>query len=383
MTGTFGVPQRLEATHGFFEDFARLNGYVADKVVATLRLVKGHGPYHPSLHTRKIAGNPNPRFRFMNVDDQYRLVAVLEGDAVLFEMVGNHDETLRRGERATLSEYEERLNADPETLHGRRPGRPKEAPVVAETPTLFDDQPVTLQQILAEPELMSDLITGDLFGALEGYRDGTIEDWMVFLSPLQHRAVARSYSGPARVTGGPGTGKTVVALHRAADFARMSGRSKAVLLTSFVRNVPETLDGLFGRLAPDARDAITCRHLHDLALGIIRNRDVQVNPDWNAAKARFDRCFIENHPRAARLRGAGFDPAYLWQEVTRVIEGRGASDLESYLALARHGRKRPMQADTRRLVWELYTDYREACDRMSPPLADPERVLIYPPVGGR
>lgn len=377
MTGTFGVPQRLEATHGFFEDFARLDGsYVADKVVATLRLIRDHGPYHPSLHTRKIAGNPNARFRFMNVDDQYRIVAVLEGDAVLFEMVGNHDETLKRGERATLTEYEERLNANPEMLRGRRPGRLKESPAVTpEAPTLFGEQPVTLQQILAAPELMSDLITGDLFGALEGYRDGTIEDWMIFLSPLQRRAVVRSIDGPARVTGGPGTGKTVVALHRAAEFARRAGRSKAILMTSFVRNIPETLEGLFARLAPDAREAMTFRHLHDLALDIIRNRDVVVNADWNAARARFDRCFVDNHDRASRLRWAGFDAGYLWQEVTRVIEGRGVSDLETYLALARYGRKRPMQAGTRRLVWELFCDYREACDRMSPPLVDPERVL--------
>jgi superfamily I DNA/RNA helicase len=34
-----------------------------------------------------------------------------------------------------------------------------------------------------------------------------------------------------------------------------------------------------------------------------------------------------------------------------------------------------MPTETRRLVWELYQEYREACDRMSPPVADPERVL--------
>jgi len=375
MSAAFGTPRQLLASHTFFEDFDGLDGAVATKVIATLRLIEEQGPYHASLHTRKIEGNPNPRFRFMKVDHQYRIVAILEGDAVLFEMVGNHDETLKRGARATLHQYEERLTADPETLRGRRPACARAVPEVTEAPTLFGEQPVTLQQILAEPELVSDLITGDLFGALEGYRDGTIEDWMTFLSPLQHRAVARSLNGPARVTGGPGTGKTVVALHRAAGFARAAGRSKAVLMTSFVRNIPETLEGLFARLAPDATNAVTFRHLHDLALDILRNRDVQLNPDWNAARARFDRCFGENAGRAARLRSAGFDLPYLWQEVTRVIEGRGVPDLATYLSLARHGRKRAIQPETRRLVWDLYADYRTVCDRLSPPLADPERVL--------
>ena len=375
MTGAIGVARRLECSYRFCEDFRGLDASVADKVLTALRMVAAQGAYHPSLHTRKIAGNPDGRFRFMNVDDQYRMVAALEGDTILFEMVGNHDETLKRGARASLREYEDRLTADPETLLGRRASRETEKSAPEPAPTLFGDQPVTLQQILAEPEQVSDLITGDLFGALEGYRDGKIEDWMIFLSPLQRRAVSRTMNGPARVTGGPGTGKTVVALHRAAEFARASARSKSVLMTSFVRNIPETLEGLFERLAPDARDAATFRHLHDLALDILRNREIPVNPDWNAARARFDRCFADDPGRAARLRAAGFDPGYLWQEVTRVIEGRGVKDEASYLALARYGRKRAMQPETRRVVWALYSDYREACDRLSPPLADPEWAL--------
>ena len=38
--------------------------------------------------------------------------------------------------------------------------------------------------------------------------------WHVFLHPTQRRMVERDYNGPARVSGGPGTGKTIVALHR-------------------------------------------------------------------------------------------------------------------------------------------------------------------------
>jgi superfamily I DNA/RNA helicase len=311
----------------------------------------------------------------MNVDDQYRIVAVLEGDAVLFEMVGNHDDTLKRGARATLREYERRLTADPETLLGRRSSREVEVLAPEPAPTLFGEQPPALQQLLDEPERMSDLMMGDLFGALRGYADGTIEDWMIFLSPLQRRAVSRAVNGPARVNGGPGTGKTVVGLHRAAGFARDAQRSKAVLVTSFVKNIPETLEGLFGRLAPDATDRVTFRHLHELAVDLIEHRRVPANPDWNAARARFDRVMADDPSRAGRLRAAGFDVNYLWQEVTRVIQGRGITELDAYLALERYGRRRAMQPETRRLVWGVYEQYREACERLPTPLADPERVL--------
>ncbi len=47
-----------------------------------------------------------------------------------------------------------------------------------------------------------------------------IEDWMIFLHPDQRALVERHFNGPARVRGSAGTGKTVVALHRAAALAK-------------------------------------------------------------------------------------------------------------------------------------------------------------------
>lgn len=366
-----GGRARLWYSYRFYEDYRDLDSMIARKTSNALDLVRTQGAYHASLHTRKVAGNPDGRMRLMNVDDQFRIVAALEGDDILFLHVGNHDETLDRAARTTLREAEDRLRIDPETYVRPRSTKPA---VRANEPTLFEAAP-TIQSLVADTEKVADIITGDLFGALDGYRDGTIEDWMIFLSPLQARAVQRALSGPSRVTGGPGTGKTVVALHRAADLARTAPRGTRVLMTSFVRNIPETLDGLFDRLAPELHDRLAFRHIHDLALDILRNRDVRVNPDWNAARARFDRCYGGEPARRNRLRATGFDAGYVWQEVTRVIEGRGVRSLDDYLCLPRHGRRRAMQEPIRRLVWGLYEDYREACRNTSPPLASPEAVI--------
>ena len=63
--------------------------------------------------------------------------------------------------------------------------------------------------------------------------------WRVYLHPSQRRIAEATFSGPARVTGGPGTGKTIVALHRAHNLAkRGAGR---VLLTTFTTNLAEAL----------------------------------------------------------------------------------------------------------------------------------------------
>jgi hypothetical protein len=79
-----GAPaQNLWFSRRFYDDYATLAPSIATKVRAATRFVREQGPYYPSLHTRVIEGNGDGRFRFMNVDDQYRMVAVLEGRDVL------------------------------------------------------------------------------------------------------------------------------------------------------------------------------------------------------------------------------------------------------------------------------------------------------------
>ena len=66
------------------------------------------------------------------------------------------------------------------------------------------------------------------------------EKWAVFLHPAQRELVERSYSGPARVSGSAGTGKTVVALHRAVFLARENPGAR-VLLTTFSDTLANSL----------------------------------------------------------------------------------------------------------------------------------------------
>ena len=80
--------------------------------------------------------------------------------------------------------------------------------------------------------------------------------WTIFLHPAQRAFAERSFSGPARVVGSAGTGKTVVALHRAARLAREGGR---VLLATFSETLITDLTAKTDRLAGGAawRDRIT------------------------------------------------------------------------------------------------------------------------------
>jgi superfamily I DNA and RNA helicase len=66
------------------------------------------------------------------------------------------------------------------------------------------------------------------------------EQWTVFLHPSQQEVVERTFAGPTKVAGSAGTGKTVVAIHRAARLAR-SGPDTRVLLTTFSRPLANAL----------------------------------------------------------------------------------------------------------------------------------------------
>ena len=93
------------------------------------------------------------------------------------------------------------------------------------------------------------------------------EKWTIFLHPAQLGLVERNYNGPARVSGSAGTGKTVVALHRAAFLAK-SNPDARILLTTFSDALANLLRAKFqllvhqevqpnGRIMVDSLDAVS------------------------------------------------------------------------------------------------------------------------------
>lgn len=192
---------------------------------------------------------------------------------------------------------------------------------------------------------------------LEGLRRAPIEEWMAFLDPEQARLVRRSFGGPSRVRGAAGTGKTVVALHRAAYLARVTGGP--VLVTTFVRTLPVVLATLLRRMAPDVVDRVEFRSVHAFAAGVLDERGTRLEVDAELASRLFDEVW-HRHGLEGVL--GGIDPAarYWYEEVSAVIKGRGLTRFEQYAGLARHGRRRALTVEHRAAVWELYVAYEDA-----------------------
>jgi hypothetical protein len=188
----------------------------------------------------------------------------------------------------------------------------------------------------------------------EGLRRAPIEEWMAFLHPEQARIVRRTFTGPGRIRGAAGTGKTVVALHRAAHIARTTGGR--VLVTTYVRTLPKVMEALMARLAPDVADRIDFRSVHGFAYDVLTSRRGPIAIEAESA----DRLFKDLWDREGKDGPLGKidpTPGYWQDEIRYVLKGRGLTDFHEYATLPRLGRFRPLNAEQRALVWNLYRDY--------------------------
>jgi hypothetical protein len=198
-----------------------------------------------------------------------------------------------------------------------------------------------------------------------------IEDWMVYLDPSQDSLVARSWSGPARIRGAAGTGKTVVALHRARWLARAGRR---VLFTTYVRSLPEIYQEVFCRFAPAERGGVEFANVHRWAAGFLHRNNVHLTVDVRSVDAVFKRACDEVLAAEGPLRRAGLTRSYLRQELDWLIKGRALADRDAYLALERNGRGTPLSRELREAVWQLYERYQAGLAERQ--LADFNDLLI-------
>jgi mRNA-degrading endonuclease RelE of RelBE toxin-antitoxin system len=181
--------------------------------------------------------------------------------------------------------------------------------------------------------------------------DRTIEDWMVYLHPSQVGAANRPVRGASRVRGAAGTGKTVVALHRARFLANETGGE--ILLTTFVNNLPKVWGNLLASFPDEIRGAIRCRTVNQIARELYYDgggkRDIADQAQRNA--------LIHDVWASHNGRLGGLSEIGLQEEFDHMIIGRSLPDRSAYLALPRTGRGTPLSVAAREAVWEAFEEY--------------------------
>jgi len=175
------------------------------------------------------------------------------------------------------------------------------------------------------------------------------DKWTVFLHPAQREAVERNYGGPARISGSAGTGKTIVALHRAVFLARKNPDAR-VLLTTFSTPLANALRAMLRRLIgnePRIGERLDVHSLDEIGL---RLHDLNVGP----AKVASDAVVRELLTKAAAASdGAPFKPSFLISEWEDVIDAWQLDTWESYRDVQRLGRKTRLPEARRKDLWRV------------------------------
>jgi len=184
------------------------------------------------------------------------------------------------------------------------------------------------------------------------------EKWIVFLHPSQRDWVLRSFNGPTRVQGSAGTGKTVVALHRAVHLARANPEAR-VLLTTFSAPLAALLQEKLHRLV-DGEPALVER-LDVLAMQELGERMHAAHLGKpNRITAEDLDALIRRHAPAeiSRIYGEAFSV----EEFRDVVDAFNLRDWESYRDVRRLGRKSRLNEAKRRMLWEGFEQAMQELD---------------------
>lgn len=191
---------------------------------------------------------------------------------------------------------------------------------------------------------------------LERALDYPWEKWTVFLHPAQRQLVERGYSGPARVSGSAGTGKTIVALHRAVFLARANPDAR-VLLTTFSETLSNALRTKLRRLI--SNEPRLGERLEVYAMNSIARRLYELNygRPQIASRATILQVLEE---AAGAVEGHKFSLHFLMTEWEQVVDAWQLESWEAYRDVVRLGRKTRLAEKQRVVLWSIFERVRLA-----------------------
>jgi superfamily I DNA/RNA helicase/mRNA-degrading endonuclease RelE of RelBE toxin-antitoxin system len=178
--------------------------------------------------------------------------------------------------------------------------------------------------------------------------------WTIFLHPDQRELVERNYAGPARVSGSAGTGKTIVALHRAAHLARTNPDAR-VLLTTFSDTLANALRGKLRRLLgdePRLGERIDVHSLNAIGLRLYKaNVAPHAGPAMIAAREVVRELIQE---AASAVSGHKFSLRFLLTEWEQVVDAWQLESWEAYHDAPRLGRRTRLPEARRKVLWSIF-----------------------------
>jgi len=176
------------------------------------------------------------------------------------------------------------------------------------------------------------------------------EKWTVFLHPEQREFVERDNTGPVRVSGSAGTGKTIVASHRAAHLVRTNPDAR-VLLTTFSDTLANALQTKLKRLLgdePRLAERIDVHSLNAIGLRLYKTHVGQAM----IARGEIVRELVQE--AASAVVGHKFGLHFILTEWEQVVDAWQLDDWEAYREVVRLGRKTRIPEPQRKVLWSIF-----------------------------
>jgi superfamily I DNA and RNA helicase len=180
-----------------------------------------------------------------------------------------------------------------------------------------------------------------------------LEKWRVFLHPTQRRLVSKNFSGPYRVLGGAGTGKTVVAMHRAKWLASNIAGKERVLFTTFTANLAGDIkDNLRKICSLEELRRIDVIHLDAWVGQFLREHGYTYNVVYDDVT---DKIWEDAITCSGEVIGLGVN--FFSEEWSKVVAAQESFTLELYLKASRLGRGTKLDRKKRMQVWNVFEEY--------------------------
>lgn len=211
---------------------------------------------------------------------------------------------------------------------------------------------------LATPESQSRFVVVDDDEAMLAIMNAPLAQWRVFLHPTQQKLASGDRSGPVRVLGGAGTGKTVLAMHRAKWLAdNRTPEGKKVLFTTFTKNLAGDIEQNLRTLCGSATlGRLEVRNLDAWVHGFMRSRKLEHRIVYD----RKQDAVLQAWQLALAVRDTKLDlpDNFYEQELEQVVLAQGVTTRDHYRTVRRTGRESILSRAKRDAVWPVFEEYR-------------------------
>lgn len=183
-----------------------------------------------------------------------------------------------------------------------------------------------------------------------------LEKWRVFLHPTQRKIVEKSFNGAVRVLGGAGTGKTVVAMHRAKWLAEniLNKSNEKILFTTFTRNLAEDIKSNLRKICtPEIMKKIDVVNIDAWVIDFLKKHNYNY-------KVVYGKELEEIWARALTIASSEIQvpEAFYKEEWEKVVIPNDITTKDEYIKVARLGRGIRLDRKARLLVWKVFEEFK-------------------------